>query len=55
MRPRGFIVPHLQGVQHPLSGARQCEVDNHRRAARQRRAGAGLKVIGRIGAHKRHL
>ena len=51
----GFRVPGLQRLQHRLTGAGQAEIDHHGGATCKSRAGAGFKIIRRMGAHKGHL
>ena len=55
VRASRLVVPHLEGVEQPLTGSGQREVDDHRGPARQRRARPALEVVGGIGAHERHL
>ena len=50
-----FVVPHLKRVKQPLPRRRQRKIDNHRRATRQRGAGAAFEIVAGIGAHERHF
>jgi hypothetical protein len=51
----GLVVPHPQRIDQALIGCGQREVDHHGGSARERGAGAGLEIIGRVGAHEGHL
>ncbi len=51
----GPFVPIGHGLHQRLIAIRDAEVDNHRRAARKRRLGAALVVVGGIGPHERHI
>jgi hypothetical protein len=43
------------GVHQSLALAGKDEIDDHRGAARQRRARAAFEIVGGIGAHEGHL
>ena len=55
VRPRRFIVPHLQRIMQTLTGAGQREINDHRGATSQCRARPALEIIAGISAHERHL
>ena len=51
----GALVPVLQRLHQRLVAAGNAEVGDHRRAAGERRPGAALVIVGRIGSHEGHV
>jgi hypothetical protein len=54
-RAGGLVRPDLGRIHQVLALPRQDEVDDHRGPATQRRPGAALEIIRRVGAHEGHL
>ena len=51
----GALVPVGDRLHQRLAAAGNAEIDQHRGAAGERGAGAAVVIVGRIGAHERHV